>query len=83
MAKYRVIYDRTNCIGAAQCVAAYGKRWSLAKDGKADLKGGKKSNSNWELEIDEKELQKMKAAAVACPVNVIHIIDTKTGEKLI
>ncbi len=82
MAKYRIVYERSGCIGAAQCVAVYGKRWSLAKDGKADLKGSKKKNSAWELEINEKEFKKMKEAAAACPVNVIHIYDEK-GKKII
>ncbi|MBI4146990.1 ferredoxin [Candidatus Woesearchaeota archaeon] len=83
MAKYKVVYDRQSCIGAAQCVTVYSKRWCLAKDGKADLKGSKKTNAEWTLEIDEKELAEMKESAAACPVNVIHLFDIKTGKKLI
>lgn len=73
--KYKVVYERSKCIGAGQCVAVYGRRWSMADDGKADLKGGKKVNSKFELEIPESELAKMKKSAAACPVNVIHIFD--------
>ncbi len=84
MAKpYKVIYDRQNCIGAAQCVAVMPEFWILDSDGKANLKGSKKSNGTWELELDEKQLSKMKDAAASCPVNVIHIDDTKSKKRII
>jgi ferredoxin len=38
--KYRIIYDRAACIGAAACVAVFDKRWEMASDNKANLKGG-------------------------------------------
>ncbi len=38
--KYRIIYERTGCIGAAACVAVFDKRWEMAQDNKANLKGG-------------------------------------------
>lgn len=82
MPKYKVVYERDKCIGAAGCVAAYEKRWTLADDGKADLEGGKKANEHWELEIDESELEDMKKAAEACPVTVIHIEDEE-GNRII
>ena len=53
-------------------------------DGKADLIGGKVRKDGWqETEIDEKEIEEMKAAAEICPVNVIHIRKKETGEKII
>ena len=81
MTKYTVKYDREACIGAASCTA-FSKRFSIAKDGKADLKDGKEKDDIFELEIDEKELNELKEAASSCPVNVIHIYDEK-GEKII
>lgn len=81
--KYKVVYDRVNCIGAAQCVAVMPELWVLDKDGKATLKGSKNKDDKWELEIDEKLLPKMKDAATACPVNVIHIIDSKAKKQII
>jgi ferredoxin len=80
--KYKVIYERSGCTGAAICVAAFEKRWSLAEDGKADLKGSKKHKDHYELMIDESELGDMLAAAQGCPVNVIHIED-ETGKRLV
>ena len=88
MGKYKIVHDIENCIGCYACVAANGKRWkegSSKFEGKAELIGGKldKKTGNFEVEIDEKELKANMEAARACPVNVIHIIDKKTGKKLI
>lgn len=83
--KYIVEYDRINCIGAAACVASNPLFWELKEDGKANLVGGKKldKNAKQTIEIDEKDLPKMKEAAEVCPVNVIHIIDKQTGKRII
>ena len=86
MAKYVVEYDRKNCIGAGACAAVNPERWKVNydKDGKADLLGGKERADGWsELEIDDKEFEKLKAAAEICPVNVIHIKKKESGEKII
>ena len=84
MGRYRVEYDREGCIGAIACEAVFPDRWKVT-EGKADLKDAKKNHDNTKqvLEIDEKELKLMKEAAESCPVNVIHIIDLKTGKKII
>jgi ferredoxin len=83
--RYKIVYDREGCIGAAACVAAYPERWTLADDGKADLKDALPNDDNTEqtLEISEEEFQKMMDSAQACPVNVIHIIDLETGQRVI
>lgn len=83
--RYKIIYDREGCIGAAACVAAYPERWSLADDGKADVKDGTHNDDNTEqqLEFSEEEFQKMMDSAQACPVNVIHIVDLETGQRVI
>ncbi len=85
--RYKIVYDREGCIGAAACVAAYPERWNLADDGKADLQGGNVTknddNTEQQLEISEEEFQKMMDSAQACPVNVIHIIDLDTDQRII
>lgn len=80
--KYKVIFERSNCIGAGTCAAVYQERWTLTGDGKADLKDGKQAGTNVELIIDESELPKMMESAQICPVNVIHIED-ETGKRII
>ncbi|HLD15917.1 MAG TPA: ferredoxin [Candidatus Nanoarchaeia archaeon] len=83
MAKYKVVYDRENCIGAFACVAVFPEKWLASDDGKADFKDAiKNGKGEFELEIDEKDLAKMKESAEVCPVMVIHIYDMK-GNKII
>lgn len=83
--RYKIVYEREACIGAAACVAAYPERWEIVDDGKADLKGASQNDDNsvQELEVSEDEFQKMLDSAQACPVNVIHIIDLETGDRVI
>lgn len=80
--KYKVIFERSGCIGAGICSATFEKRWILDKDGKATLHGAAKHGDHYELMIDESEFTDMLAAAQGCPVNVIHIED-ETGKRLV
>lgn len=86
MKKYKVVYERKDCIGAAACTAV-SKMWVIKEggDGKADLLGSdsKQDNDIQEKIIDETQLDEMMEAARVCPVNVIHIYDMETGEKII
>lgn len=84
--KYKIVYERKDCIGAAACTAV-SKLWVIKErgDGKADLLGSesKQNNDIQEKIIDENQLEEMMEAARVCPVNVIHIYDLETGEKII
>jgi ferredoxin len=81
--KYKIIYDRDGCISAKTCIEFYKKFKISKKDDKADLMGSKEEKGQSVLEIAEKDLEKAKHAAQSCPVNVIHIYDSKTKEKII
>lgn len=93
--KYKVIYDRFNCIGVGACILLQPEHWLMNRDNKADLIGSIKKEEQtdligsfqkqeqFELEFTEDELQKFMQAAENCPVNVIHIIDSHTGKQLI
>ncbi len=85
MAKYKIIYERDVCIGAASCVAVAPLVWELDNENKAVLKGGTKGDKPnvFEKDLDEKDLQLNLDAARACPVNAIHIIEVETKKKLI
>ena len=54
-------------------------------DGKADLLNSQPKQDNLVQEkiIEEAELEEMMEAARVCPVNIIHIYDLETGEKII
>ena len=89
---YRIVFDRKNCIGAAACAAVAPEFWVMNEDGKADLAGSKTDeNGNQVLIVKESQLSKEgknvlalnKDAAEVCPVQVIHIYDVETGQKLV
>lgn len=78
MKKVKIILDRQNCIGADSCEVIAPDYFKLADDGKVDLVGGKKDENGkfvLEKEVDEKELKRIKQAAVSCPVQVIEVIE--------
>ncbi len=81
MAKYKIIFDRANCIGAGACAAMNPKNFKMVGDGKADLVNGKDlGDGKFELivEADPEVIQ----AAKACPVEVIKVKDADTGEDI-
>ena len=82
--KYKLEHDRPNCIGCAACAAVAPKFWTMHEDGKSDIVGCKNREDGWEeLDIEEKDFQNNKEAAESCPVNVIHLTNKETGEKII
>ncbi|MFB6167086.1 MAG: ferredoxin [Candidatus Nanohaloarchaea archaeon] len=83
MGRYRIIYDRKGCIGAGTCEALDPEDFELVEDGLADLKGGEEKGSDtYEKEIPGDRKEEALEAAKGCPVNVIKVVDTETGEQL-
>jgi|FLOH01.1.fsa_nt_gi ferredoxin len=83
MAKYRIIYDRDACIGAAACAALDPERWEMNEDGKADLlKGTDNGDGTWTLELDELPAE-VKEGAEGCPVSAIKIKDLEKDEDIV
>ena len=83
MAKFTIKHDRPNCIGCGACAAVCSGFWEMDDDGKSNLKGSKKTGETEERDIEEKDFEKNKEAADSCPVNVIHIENKETKEKII
>ena len=82
--KFQIFHDRPNCIGCAACAAVAPDFWSMNEDGKSDIIGSKmKEDETEELDIEEKDFKTNREAADSCPVNVIHIINKETKEKII
>ena len=89
---YKIVFDRKNCIGAAACAAVAPDFWVMKDDGKADLIGHKVDENGMQvLIVKESQLSKEgknvlavnKEAAEVCPVQVIHIYDNDTNERII
>ena len=84
MAKFVIEHDRPNCIGCGACAAVAPEFWEMNSDGKSDIKEAVNRQDGWqELEIEEQHYESNKAAADSCPVNVIHLKNKETGEKMI
>lgn len=85
MVTYKIEHDRANCIKCGACAAAAPDFWEMnEQDGFSDLKASTKRDDGWEeREIEEKDFEVNKQAADACPVNVIHIKNTESEEKII
>ena len=73
MVKYKIVFDRDNCIGAYACMAIAPDTWQEGDDGKAILV---------KEFFDDEELKLQLEAARACPVNVIKIYNEETGEEI-
>lgn len=85
--RYKLIFDRKNCIGAGPCAAVSPSQWYLDEgDGrKAHVAGGQKNEQTQEetKEFGDVELEEHMNAAISCPVQVIHIYDLKRKKKLV
>ncbi len=81
---YLVQYDRRGCIGAAVC-EAFSPHFVVHEDKKAELTGAvfNPRTAFFEKVITAADMEQAKQAADGCPTNVIHIINLKTGEKII
>lgn len=83
MGDYRIVYDRTGCIGAGTCEALDPDDFELVEDGLADLKDPDEvEDGTWTKEISAAEKEAALEAARGCPVNVIRIEDAETGEQI-
>jgi len=78
---FAIQHERSGCIGCGACAAFCPELWQMDADGKSILMGAKKSGTFEELLVSE--IGANKDAAEGCPVNVIHIINKDTGEKII
>lgn len=72
MTKYKIIFKRNLCIGAASCETEFKEKFKVNNDNKADLLGGKETSpETFEIEIDKSLIEKAKRAVEGCPVAAI------------
>jgi len=75
MTKYKIIYNRKDCIGTFACVSISSKYWEMGEDGKANLIGSKLNEETnlFEIEVPESDFEEVLESAKVCPVDVIII----------
>ncbi len=89
MTAFQLQHNRPDCIACGVCAMQAPEFWKMDYDGdgKSDIHPDKKPltrGDGWELlDMDEAGREANKEAAECCPVNVIHIVNKETGEKLI
>jgi ferredoxin len=82
--KYKLVYRKSECIGAGACAAAFEEAWDLDDNNIASLKSSdaKKTEMIEELIFDESELENHLEAAQVCPVMVIEVYELESGKKI-
>ena len=74
MPKYKIIYDRVNCIGAGPCAAVDPDDFEIdPKDGKANLKGGHDEVGKFVKIIEADSVDKAMQSVDVCPAAVITV----------
>ena len=69
-----VSQNRKKCIGCNYCVELAYEHWRMSKkDGKSVLLGATEKKGQYTLRLDDDQYDKNKAAAEACPVNIIKV----------
>jgi len=82
----RVEYDRDTCIGMFQCVAEWDAFEEDATAGKAVLREGEATDTEWGEDVRVREVPDgaeldAKFAARSCPVDAIRVYDD--GERVV
>jgi ferredoxin len=75
MARYKIEVDEDTCIGCGACAATCPDSFEMK-----DTDAGQKAKAK---KPDVEELGCAQEAAEVCPVNAIHIKDTKENKKII
>ena len=77
-------HNRPECIGCGACSVIAPEFWEMNDDGKSDIINAEEKPNEWqEKVIGDKDFDINLEAAESCPVEVIHIIDNETKEKII
>ena len=84
--RYRIEIERSGCIGVASCTSMAPDFWAIDTENKAYILSEHEPQQKGDIlfaEISAEELDMLFNSARVCPVNVIHIYNLATGEKLI
>ena len=74
MAEHKIIHLKEQCISCGACAAITPDFWEMDEQGLAHLKGSRRENGHWELDIQTEEAKAAnQEAADCCPVNIIKV----------
>ena len=85
MKQYKIVYRKSECIGAGACEAAFPEGWFFDRETSiATLKSpqAKKTAEREELIIDELQFDQFMESAQVCPVMIIEIYELETNKKV-
>lgn len=72
---FRIIQQRSKCIGCNACVEAAHARWRISrKDGKCTLVGGIEKKGFFQVVVNDHEWEENALAAANCPVKIIRLL---------
>ncbi len=77
MVRYKIIFNKDDCIGALACFGMAPDYWEEDPPAKkVDLKGAKynKATNRYELIINEDKYIELQGSADVCPVKVIEVV---------
>ena len=81
---YKMQHNRPECIGCGACAVIAPEFWEMNDDEKSDIINAEHKPNGWQEKIiQEKDFDINLEAAESCPVEVIHLIDNETKEKII
>ena len=73
-----ITQNRGKCIGCNYCVELAYEHWRMSKkDGKSVLVGADNKKEQYTLKVSDDYFEQHKAAAEACPVNIITVTKCK------
>lgn len=74
---FTILHDQPGCIGCGACAAITPENWEMI-----EMNGEFKSRPK-KTDLADDEFSANKDAADTCPVNVIHLVNKETKEKII
>ena len=82
--KLRVELVTNKCIGNRFCGNIDPRRF-IVKEGTAELIDGEKAENIWKINVDSDDVdfKQITAAAKACPVNAIKVVDTENNKDIV
>lgn len=78
---YRILHERSSCIGCGSCEYEAPQTWELDPvEGLSNLKEGVLKGNYFTREIDETDYEDNKRACDSCPINIIRLEEVRKNK---